>query len=264
MSVPVDQIIAVILAGGHGTRIRHLLPDLPKPMAPVMGQPFLHWVMSYLRNQGIRRVVISTGYRSEVIEDFARSKQMSNVNVQTIRESAPMGTAGGFRYAAETCGEKAVAWLVLNGDSLALAPLFPMLELLSDPRISGVLLGVKMTDTSRYGTVVQDSVGDLLRFDEKKPGAGIINAGVYLLRSSVLADFPPRAPLSFEREVFPALLARQLRLKVSVTQAPFLDIGTPESLQEAESFIHEHRHHFSDFGCGCAAPSYLSTRRSAK
>lgn len=264
MNVGIDQIIAVILAGGYGTRIRHLLPNLPKPMAPVMGRPFLHWVMSYLRNQGIRHAVISTGYRSEVIEDFVRPKQIPGLDLQTIRESEPMGTAGGFRYAAMTCGEKPAAWLVLNGDSLALASLLPMLGLLSDRKISGVLLGVKTADTSRYGTIVQDSVGDLLRFDEKKPGAGIINAGIYLLRSSVLAEFPPQTPLSFEREVFPALLAQQLRIKVSVTEAPFLDIGTPESLLEAESFIHEHQHHFNDLGCGYAAPGHLATKRSAK
>lgn len=264
MNAAIDQVIAVILAGGYGTRIWHLLPDLPKPMAPVMGQPFLYWVLSYLRNQGIRRAVISTGYRSEVIAGFVQSGQTAGLELQAIKEPVPMGTAGGFRYAAENCGEKPAAWLVLNGDSLALAPLLPMMELLSDPTISGVLRGVTMADASRYGTIVQDSTGQMLRFEEKKPGAGIINAGVYLLRSSVLADFPPQAPLSFEREVFPALLARQLRLKVSVTQAPFLDIGTPESLQEAESFIHQHRRHFDDFGCGCAAPSYLSAERTVR
>jgi len=77
----------------------------------------------------------------------------------------------------------------------------------------------------------------LAGFNEKKPGAGIINAGVYLFRASAIDSFPDKTPLSFETEVFPALVAGGIRLKGCVTDAPFLDIGTPESLPLAEAFI---------------------------
>jgi NDP-sugar pyrophosphorylase family protein len=135
--------------------------------------------------------------------------------------------------------EKSPAWLVLNGDSLALAPLDGMIQSLADPKIEGALLGVPMSDASRYGTVSQNAHGELTGFNEKKSGAGNINAGVYLFRSSLIETFPAKSPLSFETDVFPSLIAWKVRLKVSVTDAPFLDIGTPESLPLAEHFIRD-------------------------
>ncbi len=119
-----------------------------------------------------------------------------------------------------------------------------MFQALSEPAVQGAVLGVPMADASRYGTIVLDANGGLDSFNEKKPGGGIINAGVYLFRASIIATFPERVPLSFETDVFPALTARQAQLKVCVAQAPFLDIGTPDSLRQAETFIQEHQTEF--------------------
>jgi D-glycero-alpha-D-manno-heptose 1-phosphate guanylyltransferase len=105
--------------------------------------------------------------------------------------------------------------------------------------MDGAILGVSMTDGSRYGKVLQDGKNMLSGFEEKKPGAGIINAGIYLFRASVVATFPPHRPLSFEADVFPWLLARKAKLKACVTDAPFLDIGTPASLAEAKLFVEQ-------------------------
>jgi D-glycero-alpha-D-manno-heptose 1-phosphate guanylyltransferase len=133
----------------------------------------------------------------------------------------------------------------LNGDSLALANLTPLFALLADPSVAGAILGVRMEDASRYGTIACDAEGWLTGFQEKRPGAGLINAGVYLLRAPVVAEFPKRLPLSFEREVFPALSAGRKCLKVCVTTAPFLDIGTPETLPQAAEFLERHQPAFS-------------------
>jgi D-glycero-alpha-D-manno-heptose 1-phosphate guanylyltransferase len=97
-----------------------------------------------------------------------------------------------------------------------------------------------MTEASRYGTILQNERSELAGFNEKKPGAGVINAGVYLFRANIVESFPAQTPLSFETDVFPALIARKVRLKVCVTDAPFLDIGIPESLRLAEGFIGRH------------------------
>ena len=126
---------------------------------------------------------------------------------------------------------------MLNGDSLAPAELDEMFESFDKPEAAGAILGVRVADASRFGTISQDARGELAGFSEKKPGAGVINAGVYLFRSSVVDRFPKNMPLSFETDVFPALIAGKARLKVCVTDAPFLDIGTPESLPLAEEFI---------------------------
>jgi D-glycero-alpha-D-manno-heptose 1-phosphate guanylyltransferase len=113
--------------------------------------------------------------------------------------------------------------------------------LLGESGVQGVLVGVAVPDASRYGTLVFDGRNRLTRFAEKRTGAGVINAGLYLLKPPLLAEFPPVRPLSFEHEVFAHWLARGLDLRVHVTKAPFFDMGTPESLPLAEPFIANHR-----------------------
>jgi D-glycero-alpha-D-manno-heptose 1-phosphate guanylyltransferase len=240
-----EQAVAVVLAGGLGTRVRHLLPDLPKPMAAVNGRPFLEWVVRFLAREGVRRVVISTGHKAEMVAQHFDRQPVKDAAVQCVAESEPLGTAGGFLNAIRGASEKPAAWLVLNGDSLALANLEPLFALSADVSVAGAILGVRMEDASRYGTIACDAEGWLTGFHEKRPGAGIINAGVYLLRAPVVAEFPKQLPLSFERDVFPALSAGRKCLKVCVTTAPFLDIGTPETLPQAAEFLKQHQPAFS-------------------
>ena len=239
-----DQITAVVLAGGFGRRIEHLLPDIPKPMAPVAGRPFLEWIVRYLAAQDIRHVILSTGHLAAVVEKHFRGQPVPGMDVRCVPETGPLGTAGGFLNAIRQAGEPPAAWLVLNGDSLAPAPLDEVVQSIADPQMSGAILGVPMPDASRYGTLSLGPNGELAGFNEKQPGAGVINAGVYLFRAPVIGLFPDKTPLSFETDVFPALLARQARFKVCVTNAPFLDIGTPESLPLAEDFIRRTRTFF--------------------
>lgn len=239
MSVSPENISAVILAGGFGTRIKHLLGDLPKPMAQVKGKPFIEWIVRYLAAQKIRNVILSTGHLAETIEKYFQSQRVAGVNVNCVPETKPLGTAGGFLNAIRGTIEKPAAWLVVNGDSLALAPLEKMFQSLDDPEIEGAILGVRMADASRYGTISQNANGGLTGFNEKKSGVGIINAGVYLFSAPAIEKFPAKTPLSFETDVFPALIAEKVCVKVCVTDAPFLDIGTPESLPLAEKFIRD-------------------------
>lgn len=245
MNCDPDQIVAVVLAGGFGTRVQHLLPDLPKPMAPVNGRPFVEWTVRYLAKQGVRRIILSTGHLAQTVESHFRDQPVAGVSVRCVPETRPLGTAGGFLHATRAASETPRAWLILNGDSLALASLNSLLNALADDGIGGGILGVSVSDACRYGTIEQSAAGELVAFKEKRPGAGIINAGVYLFRQEVVESFPDRVPLSFEREVFPALAARGVRLKVCVTDAPFLDIGTPETLPLAAAFIREHADFFS-------------------
>jgi D-glycero-alpha-D-manno-heptose 1-phosphate guanylyltransferase len=237
MQARLDEVTAVILAGGRGTRLRHLFPELPKPMIPVCGRPFVEWVVRFLKQQGIRRVLISTGHLGEIMEAHFAVQPVEDVSVTCVREREALGTGGGFLNAVEASREKPSAWLVLNGDSLVAADLASAVTELNRPETQGVILGVSMSDASRYGRVTFDDSRRLLRFVEKQPGAGVINAGIYCFKPSVLSRFPSRRPLSFENDVFPQLLADRIHLSVSVTDAPFLDIGTPESLALAESFI---------------------------
>jgi NDP-sugar pyrophosphorylase family protein len=244
VSVSPEKITAVILAGGFGTRIKHLLGDLPKPMVLVNGKPFIEWIVRYLAAQKIQNVILSTGHLAETIEKHFQSHPVKSVHVTCVSEVKPLGTAGGFLNAIHNINEKPVAWLVLNGDSLAPAPLDEMFQSLDDPNWDGAILGVPMTDASRFGTISKNVRGRLTSFNEKKPGEGIINAGVYLFRNWFIGKFPSKRPLSFEIDVFPTQIADGMLLKVCVTDTPFLDIGTSESLPLAEDFIRQSANFF--------------------
>lgn len=244
MNFELRQTLAVVLAGGFGTRIQHLLPGVPKPMAPVNGRPFLEWIVRYLAKQGIGKVVISTGHLAEVVENHFQKNPVKGVSTFCVPETSPLGTAGGFLNAVRSSGEKPEAWVVLNGDSLAFANLSAAAAMLAGQGAAGVVIGKPLADASRYGTLAASAAGDLLRFEEKKPGAGVINTGIYLLRHSLVEGFSDHAPLSLEKDVFPALTARKALLKVLVMDAPFLDIGTPESLPQADKFIRENAGEF--------------------
>lgn len=240
MNATPKQVTAVVLAGGFGTRIKHLLgDDFPKPMVPVNGRPFVEWVVRYLAFQGIREVILSTGYLAENVAQHFTPQPVKNIHISCIAEVTPLGTAGGFLNATKGATERPDAWLVLNGDSLVLAPLVKLFQSLEQPDVKGAILGVPVTDASRFGTLSQNAEGDLIGFNEKKAGAGNINAGVYLFRDTIISKFPAKEPLSFETDVFPALIRSGTCLKTCVANAPFLDIGTRESLPLAENFVRE-------------------------
>lgn len=148
-------------------------------MAPVAGRPFLEWVVRYLAAQRIRRVILSTGYRAETVASHFASQPVTDVHVTCVPETKPLGTAGGFLNAIRESGEKPAAWLVLNGDSLVLASLDPMFGLLAEEGVEGAILGLQVKDAARFGTISKNTAGDLASFNEKKPGAGTISAGVY-------------------------------------------------------------------------------------
>lgn len=229
----------VLLAGGGGTRIRHLHPHLPKPLIPVAGRPFLEWVCRWWMRQGVRRMVVGLGHLAETALRHIDRMELEGVELAAVCEPRPMGTGGGALFVA-----RAVALsdpcIIANADSLAFGDVTPVWEMLDDEAVDGVMLAVAMEDASRYGTLRVDGQGLLQGFEEKRPGRGSINAGIYVLRRRLLELFPAREPLSMEYDVFPALVAEGARLRVHTLAGAFLDIGTPESLAQAGAFIEKH------------------------
>ncbi|MBL8179253.1 MAG: NTP transferase domain-containing protein [Bryobacterales bacterium] len=226
------DLTALLLAGGFGTRIRELYPDVPKPMIPVLGEPFLEWAIRYWKRQGAGRFVLSLGHLAEVAEHYFAHR----AEVATIRETTPLGTGGAVLFAAAEA-QLSDPFVVANGDSLVLADVSTALAAIAQDGVDGVVLGVAVEDASRYGSLAVDEAGRLLGFHEKRPGRGLINGGVYFFRRATLDRFPRKQPLSMELDVFPALLAAGADLRVVGVQAPFLDIGTPESVRQAEEFV---------------------------
>ena len=159
--------VAVILAGGMGTRIRHLLPSLPKPLAPVYGKPFLEWIIQFLAKQNILQVILSTGYLADQIENFALRINVPRLKLQCIKEDLPLGTAGGVLNALERSNIDCDNILILNGDSLTLVDLSPMFSALEEISNGVAILGIWMSDAERYGTLVVNKYGLLEGFKEK-------------------------------------------------------------------------------------------------
>lgn len=233
-----ERVCGILLAGGAGTRLRSLYPDMPKPFIEVAGQPFISWVLRQFFAQGIDEFVVSLGHLADVAERALHERPVDGLNVRCVREDSPLGTGGAVRLAAAACEHE---WLAIaNADSLVLADWHGVWPRLEDPAVDGVVLGVEVPDASRYGQLAVDAHDRLTGFREKQPGAGLINAGVYVLKRRIIERFESRTPLSLEQDVFPALLAAGARLEVERTQAEFLDIGTPETIRAASRFVRRH------------------------
>lgn len=229
----VENTTAVILAGGMGTRVSAIHPTVPKPMIRFDGEPFLAFLVDYLRTQGVARILISTGHLATVIEDYFRG----HPDVTCIREASPLGTGGALKRVADTLSQNGPL-LALNGDSFTPFHLPALLEAL-DEQADIALATVRTEDASRYGRLELNADGYLSRFLEKEaePRAGLINAGVYLFRMPQLLDIGESQVLSLEKEMFPTWLSRGVKIATVRVDGPFLDIGTPDSLKLATEFL---------------------------
>ncbi len=229
-----SKIRAFVLCGGLGTRLRTVLSDRPKSMAPVAGVPFLELLLKNLHGQGMGEVVLGTGYMAEKIEDYFRDGRQLELAVHYSRETEPLGTGGAVKLAEELLSDPVV---VLNGDSYVDWNLAEALALFREKEAAVVMVLQTVPDISRYGSVTLDSTSRVVDFVEKgaRSGPGLINAGVYLLRKKIVCDLPAGRPVSLERDVFPHLLAGEIYgLTCSGT---FIDIGIPADLERAQTVL---------------------------
>jgi D-glycero-alpha-D-manno-heptose 1-phosphate guanylyltransferase len=222
---------AIVLAGGFGTRLRSVVSELPKPMAPVGERPFLEIVLDELVNAGVQRCVLAVGYKRETIEAHF-GKQYRGMALAYSIEDEPLGTGGGIRQAADMLDGDAC--LVLNGDTLFRVDLEQLSRRFAE-RQSLLCVALKeMRDFDRYGTVVLESDGTISGFREKQPmQRGLINGGVYALHKELFAlkELPP--VFSFEKEILEAEVGRR-RFHGEAFDAYFIDIGIPEDYARAQ------------------------------
>ncbi len=232
---PLDGLDTIVLAGGLGTRLRAAVADRPKVLAPVLGRPFLDRLLDWLEARGARRVILALGHMADQVTAHVAAHPRPGVDVLASVEPAPLGTGGALRHALPLLRGSPV--LVLNGDSFVAADLAALRDLHERRRARATLTLTRVADAGRYGSVEEDATGAITAFREKMPdaGPGLINAGVYLLEREVIAAIPAGRPVSLEREVFAGLCGRGLY--GSVQDAPFIDIGTPESFAAAGGFF---------------------------
>jgi D-glycero-alpha-D-manno-heptose 1-phosphate guanylyltransferase len=230
------MIPAIVLAGGLGTRLRSVVPDLPKPMAEVAGKPFLWWVLRRLEEQGVADVYLSVGYKRETIAGYF-GDAFNAMRLHYVIEDEPLGTGGAIAKAfAQIPGDEA---FVLNGDTMALLDLAALSAAGREGAADVTMAVAHLDDAARYGavdyepTVARRVVG----FREKgQTGPGYINAGVYWLRRDALARYALPQRYSFEQDFLHAHLA-DLQVHAVPSVSDFIDIGVPEDYALSQTAV---------------------------
>jgi mannose-1-phosphate guanylyltransferase len=218
---------ALILAGGEGTRLRPLTSTMPKPVVPLVGQPFISYLLGWLRGHGVDDVILSCGFMADGMREVLGDGSTLGLRLRYIEEPRPLGTGGALRFAGELLDER---FFMLNGDVLTDIDLTEQLRQHERTGARGTLALVRVEDPSAYGLVRCEPDWSVTEFVEKPGGeeedTNLVNAGAYILQRDVLDMMaPPGTNISIEREVFPVLVGQGLFAYEA--SGYWLDIGTP-------------------------------------
>lgn len=224
---------AFILAGGLGTRLRPRFGDLPKPLAPLGGRPFLARQLEWLAGAGVRQAVLCTGHGADAVREAVGDGAAFGMTLHHSVEPEPLGTGGALRHAA--------AWvdgpcLVVNGDTLAPCAPWALERARWETGALGAVAVFRVDDASDRGRVERTAAGAVARFVEKDAshaGPAWVNGGVYAFSPDLWRRMPRVPAFSLERDVLPGLAAEGL-LAALETEGEFYDIGTPEEWERAE------------------------------
>ncbi|MDZ7740405.1 MAG: nucleotidyltransferase family protein [Bacteroidota bacterium] len=227
---------AIILAGGLGTRLRSVVSDKPKSMAVINGRPFLDYQIKYLEAWGIDHVILSVGYKREIIQNYF-GEQFSSVRISYAVEENPLGTGGGIKNAIRLLEGHHV--LVYNGDTFFDVNLRRLFEYrrIKDSDFTMVLRFVD--DVSRYGSVQLNEDQRVTGFEEKgeNKGEGFINGGVYYFTKKYFEKFDLPEKFSIEKDFIQQYFPEE-RIFGFKCHSYFLDIGIPEDYKKAhDEFI---------------------------
>jgi D-glycero-alpha-D-manno-heptose 1-phosphate guanylyltransferase len=229
---------AVILAGGLGTRLRSAVPDLPKPMAPISGRPFLEHQMDYWIAQGVQRFILSVGYRHDVIVDHF-GKRYRGAEVEYVIEHSPLGTGGGLLLALEKLAADE-RFLLLNGDTYFAVELGPLEEFAAKHDTDWCFCLFRANEAGRYMGmgISPDGVITSLKSGSGEPGR-LANGGVYLVHPRSLSDgtFKPGEKASLEDDIMPLLMTSGARLYGREFGGAFIDIGVPDDYHRAPALL---------------------------
>jgi D-glycero-alpha-D-manno-heptose 1-phosphate guanylyltransferase len=221
---------AIILAGGLGTRLRSVVSDLPKCMALVHGKPFLDYVIHYAIKQGIQKIILAVGYKSDTIKEYYSKKQFG-ITIIFSEEEEPLGTGGAIALALTKTSTEHI--LVTNGDTLYE---YNIQDLSSTHLHDNALVTLclqPMQHFDRYG-VVKTKDNRIKQFEEKKVYAeGLINAGVYSIHKKEFLEMSWPSKFSFEKEFLEAYLHTKA-MYATVQNNYFIDIGIPEDYEKAQ------------------------------
>ncbi|NOV31294.1 phosphohexose mutase [Methylomonas sp. ZR1] len=231
---------AIVLAGGLGTRLRDAVPDLPKPMAPINGRPFLEFLFEYWRTQGVERFILSVGYRSDAITDYF-GENYRGAMIEYVLEQTPLGTGGGVLLAARNIPARE-RFLLLNGDTFFAVDLEQLMCFAQRNDADCCFSLFRSNEEGRYMALEVADDGRIESLQSGKGGIGsLANGGVYCLRRSALLEeqFTPNAKWSLEDDIFPAALTAGRRLTGIEFPGTFIDIGIPDDYARAAQVLNQ-------------------------
>jgi len=222
----------IILAGGLGTRLSDAVPDLPKAMAPVNGKPFLEYQFDFINRFGFKKVILSTGHLSSSIENYFGNSYKNLELVYSI-EVEPLGTGGAVKLAFQKVTSPHA--MILNGDTLFRIDLDKFFQKHIEDLAKVSMALRQVSDASRYGLVECSPYGNITGFREKSEGnsPGLINGGVYLIKSSYFRNLTLPDKFSLEKDLFDKMLEPDI-YKAQVFTDYFLDIGIPADYSRAQ------------------------------
>lgn len=221
---------AVILAGGLGTRLRPVLSERPKAMAEFNGRPFLEHQLDLLKAGGMQDVLLCVGYMAEAISGYFGDGAQWGLRIRYSVDPSPLGTGGALKLAEPLLDE---TFLLLNGDTFLSCDLSALEEHHRVNQADVTLAVSRADDASGYGSVEVGADGRATGFREKAVGAypGYVNAGLYVMSKSLLADVPANRPVSLERDLLNEWVHTR-RVFTLQLEGPFVDIGTPEGYEQ--------------------------------
>ncbi len=229
---------AIVLAGGLGTRLRSVVPDVPKPMAPVNGRPFLEYQLNYWIRQGVTRFVLSLGYKHKTVVDHF-GPNYRGVELAYAIEDQPLGTGGGLLLACRSL-KRGGPFLVLNGDTYFEVPLAALRDLHTGHGADISIALFRSQQRKRYMGISCGPNGEIL---DLKSAAGepgkLANGGVYIFEQSLIRDstWSTSSPLSLEDDILRDALRAGKRLVGLECAGRFIDIGVPKDYARAASLL---------------------------
>jgi D-glycero-alpha-D-manno-heptose 1-phosphate guanylyltransferase len=230
---------AIILAGGMGTRLKSVISDVPKPMAPINGIPFLEIQINYWISQGINKFILSVGYKKEIIIDYFGFR-FNDVEINYVVEEVPLGTGGGILKAL-TEYDISSPFLLLNGDTYFDISLEELWEFHKHKKSNLTFSVFKSNNITRYLGLDVDSnmkIGssDLIL---KQNDFRYVNGGVYIIDPKILSNinFEFNKQISFESEIIPKLIMNKLSLYACEFKTKFIDIGIPVDYFNAQKIL---------------------------
>jgi len=243
--IDIGSIDTLILCGGEGTRLQSIVPDKPKILADIGDSPFIEYLLNYLESEGLKRIILCTGYKHDQIEKWVKSSYNGDLKLMLSRERQALGTGGAIKNAQKLIHSN--NFLVINGDTFSKINYYSFVKYFNSRNAVALLALKKLKNNEPYGNIKIDSMNRIISFIEKENSFdqnyfdGFINAGVYLLSKVILELIPSNVNVSFESETMQLIMKKFKDSNYGFyCEGSFIDIGTPSNYYRAHKILEKY------------------------